>query len=144
MRLAREPGAAAAWRPERLEAAVRRLVPTGPAGVAGPLVPAADEGRPDGPLDTSAAAITAVALLKLARLPGPRQAEYARRAEAVLRRLVAAHLTGPGDSRPAGMLLDGCYDAARGTAPCHELVWGDFFLALGLAAVTGLVDLSEV
>ncbi|WP_317852566.1 hypothetical protein [Streptomyces venezuelae] len=144
LRFAREPGASAAWRPDRLEAAVRQLVPMGPEGLAGPPVPAADEDRPEGPLDTSAAAITAVALLKLARQPGPRQAEYARRAEAVLRRLATAHLTGPGPGCPAGMLLDGCYDAATGTAPRHELVWGDHFLALALAALTGLADLTEV
>ncbi|MEV8533400.1 sugar ABC transporter permease [Streptomyces sp. NPDC051211] len=125
------------WRPERLTAAVERLLP------GGPLVPPADEARPEGPADTSAAAITAVALLALGRLPGPHAQAYTRRGEAVLRRLAAAHLTGRGGGRPAGMLLDGCYDAARSTATRHELVWGDFFLALGLAALTGLVDLTE-
>lgn len=108
------------------------------------LVPAADVGRPDGPLDTSAAAIAAVALLKLARVPGPRAAGYAYRAEAILGRLAADHLTGPGSGRPAGMLLDGCYDAGKGLAVRHELVWGDFFLALGLAAVHGIVDITRV
>ncbi|MEU1623864.1 hypothetical protein ABZ746_00650 [Streptomyces sp. NPDC020096] len=42
-------------------------------------------------------------------------------------------------SSPFGALLGGCYDAAHGVAVRHELVWGDFFLALGLALVTGLV-----
>ncbi|GAA3116754.1 hypothetical protein GCM10020254_74460 [Streptomyces goshikiensis] len=42
------------------------------------------------------------------------------------------------------MLLDGCYDAEQGTAVRHELVWGDFFLALGLAALTGLADVRDV
>ncbi|WNO76211.1 sugar ABC transporter permease [Streptomyces sp. AM8-1-1] len=109
-----------------------------------PLVPHADPSRPDGPLDTSAAAITAVALLKLARLPGPRATQYADRAVEILRRLVGTHLSGPRAHRPAGMLLDGCYDAGRGTAVRHELVWGDFFLALGLAALTGSVDITDV
>ncbi|KUF16675.1 hypothetical protein AT728_12690 [Streptomyces silvensis] len=111
-----------------------------------PLVPPADEARPDGPSDTSAAAITAVALLKLAALPGGEAC--GRRAEAVLRHLVTAHLSGDGGGGggrpPSGMLLDGCHDAATGTAVRHELVWGDFFLALGLAALTGLVDLRDV
>ncbi|WP_314246736.1 sugar ABC transporter permease [Streptomyces sp. DSM 40907] len=108
------------------------------------LVPAADAARPDGPLDTSAAAITAVALLKLARVPGPRADAHAYRAEAILRRLAESHLTGPDSGRPPGMLLDGCYDAGKELAVRHELVWGDFFLALGLAALHGLVDITRV
>ncbi len=107
-------------------------------------IPAADAARPDGPLDTSAAAITAVALLKLARVPGPRAAQYAYRGEAILDRLVARHVSGPDSGRPPGMLLDGCYDAGKGLAVRHELVWGDFFLALGLAALHDVVDLTCV
>ncbi|CAM5309788.1 sugar ABC transporter permease [Streptomyces avidinii] len=107
-------------------------------------VPAADSARPDGPVDTSAAAITAVALLKLARVPGPRVAQCAYRAEAILGRLAASHVSGPGTGRPPGMLLDGCYDADKGLAVRHELVWGDFFLALGLAALHGVVDITRV
>ncbi|MET9604937.1 sugar ABC transporter permease [Streptomyces sp. NPDC006512] len=116
----------------------------GPLAVLGRLVPPALAGWPGGPLDTSAAAITAVALLKLARLPGPRAAWYAYRAEEILGHLVREHVTGPGPGRPAGMLLDGCYDAGRDLAVRHELIWGDFFLALGLAALCGLVDLTHV
>ncbi|MCX4820495.1 sugar ABC transporter permease [Streptomyces sp. NBC_01142] len=89
------------------------------------LVPLADESRPDGPCDTSAAAITAVALLKLG---------HRERAVAVLEELVRVHLTG------SGRLLDGCYDLGREAAVRHELVWGTFFLAYGLAVLTGLVD----
>ncbi|MEV6733631.1 MULTISPECIES: sugar ABC transporter permease [unclassified Streptomyces] len=122
--------------PDRLEAVAERLadVWTRPCT---PLVPPADEARPAGPLDTSAAAIAAVALLKLARLPGCRAARYEYRAAAILERLVGEHLT-------RGMLLDGCYDAGKGVAVRHELVWGDFFLALGLAALTGLVEIRDV
>ncbi|MEU9302026.1 sugar ABC transporter permease [Streptomyces sp. NPDC048269] len=137
----------------RLDGAAEQLLAEG-GGSAGPLVPPAGASRPDGPLDTSAAAITAVALLKLAQVPGPRAAAYADRAAAVLRRLARAHLTGPGPwprpgsgpgtSRPAGMLLDGCYDAGKELAVRHELVWGDFFLALGLAALEGAVDITRV
>ncbi|WP_406084261.1 sugar ABC transporter permease [Streptomyces virginiae] len=123
---------------------VGQLLPAGGEFPAAGLVPPADAGRPDGPLDTSAAAITAVALLKLARVPGPRAAGYAYRAEAILRRLAEGHVTGPGSGRPPGMLLDGCYDAGKGLAVRHELVWGDFFLALGLAAVHGVVDITRV
>lgn len=111
----------------------------------GPLVPPARSGEPDGPRDTSAAAIAAVALLKLARVSGTaRAAACAARAEAVLHRLATVHLSRPGGSRPPGVLLDGCYDAHRGAAVRHELVWGDFFLALGLSALLGRVDLRTV
>ncbi|MFI5669567.1 sugar ABC transporter permease [Streptomyces sp. NPDC051704] len=123
--------------PDRLEAAAERLADawTRPCT---PLVPPAVEARPAGPLDTSAAAIAAVALLKLAAVPGCRAAsQYAYRAAAILERLVGEHLT-------RGMLLDGCYDAGKGIAVRHELVWGDFFLALGLAALTGLADIREI
>ncbi|MFF8809605.1 sugar ABC transporter permease [Streptomyces omiyaensis] len=111
----------------------------------GPPVPPADAHRAGGPLDTSAAAVTAVACLKLALVPdAPWAAACASRAVEVLRRLARDHLTRPRGTRPAGMLLDGCYDAHGGTAVRHELVWGDFFLALGLAALLGRVDLRRV
>ncbi|MFG2640677.1 sugar ABC transporter permease [Streptomyces sp. NPDC048370] len=102
-----------------------------------PLVPPAHADHGDGPLDTSAAAITAVALWKLALLRDGRSGSYTERAVQTLRRLVSAHLAD-------GRLLDGCYDAGRGTAVRHQLVWGDFFLAFGLAALTGLLDLTAV
>ncbi|MFD2119915.1 hypothetical protein ACFSNO_10350 [Streptomyces cirratus] len=67
-------------------------------------------------------------------VPGRRDPEPAR----------GAHLSREGDGLPAGMLLDGCYDAGKGLAVRHELVWGDFFLALGLASLDGLVDITRV
>ncbi|MGW7440941.1 sugar ABC transporter permease [Streptomyces sp. NPDC054849] len=124
------------------QAAALLIAPEG--APSGRLVPPADTDRPGGPLDTSAAAITAVALLKLARVPGPRAAEYGARAEAVLGRLAGTHLTVRAPDRPPGMLLDGCYDAAKGLAVRHELIWGDFFLTLGLAALHGVVDITRV
>ncbi|MCI3905684.1 sugar ABC transporter permease [Streptomyces spectabilis] len=123
------------WRPDRLRRAAAWLGAFPAPGDA--LVPPADTAGPAGPLDTSAAAITAVALLKLAALPGADAERLTGRATAVLHRLVTAHLTD-------GRLLDGCYDAATGTAERHELVWGDYFLALGLAALTGLVHPGDV
>ncbi|MFI1207281.1 sugar ABC transporter permease [Streptomyces sp. NPDC020802] len=90
-----------------------------------PVVPPADEAHPDGPLDTSATAITAVALLKLG---------HRAHAVALLDALVRTHVT------PDGRLVNGCYDLASETATHHELIWGDFFLAYALAALTGLVD----
>ncbi|MCF2128664.1 sugar ABC transporter permease [Strepomyces sp. STD 3.1] len=100
------------------------------AGLADALVPArsvplADTARPAGPLDTSAAAITALALLRLG---------HRDRAAGILETLVERHLTAD------GRLLDGCYDLGAGTAVRHELIWGDFFLAYALAELTGRVD----
>ncbi|BFO17846.1 hypothetical protein SHKM778_42340 [Streptomyces sp. KM77-8] len=96
------------------------------AGILAPpsFVPLADTAHPSGPLDTSAAAITALALLRLGRRD---------RAVALLEVLVEGHLT------TDGRLLDGCYDLTAGTAVRHELIWGDFFLAYALAELTGRV-----
>ncbi|MBB6420073.1 glycoside hydrolase family 88 protein [Streptomyces sp. AK010] len=94
-----------------------------------PSVPPADAGHPDGPLDTSAAAITTVALLKLG---------HRDQAVALLDALVSTHVTAN------GRLVNGCYDLSSGTATQHELVWGDFFLAYALAALAGLVDPHDV
>ncbi|MFB7041618.1 MULTISPECIES: sugar ABC transporter permease [unclassified Streptomyces] len=136
------PGAAAHDR-VRLTAAARRLLSL--EGVlSGPFVLPDDHAAPYGPLDTSAAAITAVALLKLARLPEDWAHACSCRGVVTLSALAENHLTYGGSGRPAGMLLDGCYDAGRGLAERHELVWGDFFLALGLASLNGLVDLTRV
>lgn len=85
-------------------------------------VPLADTAHPGGPLDTSAAAITALALLRLGRRD---------RAVALLHVLVGRHLT------PDGRLLNGCYDLESRTAVRHELIWGDFFLAYALTELTG-------
>ncbi|MGY5075838.1 sugar ABC transporter permease [Streptomyces nigrescens] len=106
---------------------------------ASPLVPPAQEGQPSGPVDTSAAAIEAVALLKLAALAratdrGTEAERLTARARQILHRLCTGHLSA------RGALTDGCYDAARALAPCHELIWGDFFLAAGLAILTGRTD----
>ncbi|MFE6740428.1 sugar ABC transporter permease [Streptomyces tubercidicus] len=104
-----------------------------------PLIPPAQETDPSGPVDTSAAAIESVALLKLAALARAtgrgRAAEWlTARARQILHRLCTAHLS------DRGALTDGCYDAGRALAPRHELIWGDFFLALGLALLTGRAD----
>jgi unsaturated chondroitin disaccharide hydrolase len=83
---------------------------------------------PDAPRDTSAAAILAAAALELARVTG--EPRYRLEAERVLAALIAGYLTplGPGDARPPGMLLHGCYNLQTGEAPDHELIWGDYFL----------------
>lgn len=133
----------AGHRPDRLAFAAEQLLVQAEV-LTGRIIPPNEASRPWGPVDTSAAAITAVALLKLSRVWAPRAAVCSYRAVAILSRLAEAHLTGPGSGRPAGMLLDGCYDAAKGLAVRHELIWGDFFLALGLAALDDLVDITRV
>ncbi len=91
-----------------------------------PVVPAAITGATA--VDTSAAAITAVALCKLGRT---------REAEALISELVTEHLARTG---PRGRLLRGCYDLPGGVAVAHELIWGDYFLLLALAIVLGAVS----
>lgn len=117
------------WLLLALADAVRHLGPEGFRSVAAELlpprgVPVADEGRPCGPLDTSAAAISALALLKLG---------HRDQAADLLSELVGGHLS------QDGRLLDGCYDLGSGTAVRHELVWGSFFLACALAVFTGRI-----
>ncbi|MFI9118343.1 sugar ABC transporter permease [Streptomyces bikiniensis] len=98
---------------------------------AGDTVPPWSFADPDGLRDTSAAAITAQALLELAELtPGPHGRALEEAATRLLGRLVSHHLRDGG-------LLDGCYDPASGTAVAHELVWGDHFL---LSALLRLID----
>ncbi|MFJ3927377.1 sugar ABC transporter permease [Streptomyces sp. NPDC090022] len=144
-RLAQDrPDRLAQDRPDRLAEAAERLLAHG-GFLTGPLVPPAEAERPDGPLDTSAAAITAVALLKLAEVPGPRAEHCSSRAVAILSRLAERHLhAGAAPGAPAGRLVDGCYDAGKGLAVRHELVWGTFFLTLALAALAGAVDITGV
>lgn len=98
-----------------------------------------DLGDPSGPADTSAAAIAAVALLRLAA-QHPGRVRYADAAHATIATLTTRHLTPRDihDARPRGVLLDGCYH--HDTAPRHELVWGTFFLTQALAITTGLLD----
>ncbi|MCX4904250.1 sugar ABC transporter permease [Streptomyces sp. NBC_00878] len=108
----------------------------------GSAVPPWSFGDPDGVRDTSAAAIAAEAMLGLAELvPGPRGDALRAAAVRLLGLLVSGHLTtgaaGTPGGPPAGMLLDGCYDMASGTAVAHELIWGDYFLLSALKRLGG-------
>jgi unsaturated chondroitin disaccharide hydrolase len=81
---------------------------------------------PDAPKDTSATAIAASALVKLAPLAGE---HYRAAAADTLAALGDRHL-----GRHGG-LVHGCYNARQGLAPRNELIWGDYFAleaALGL------------
>jgi len=83
---------------------------------------------PGSPPDSSAAAITAVALAKL----GLRDD-----AADLVRWVLRTHVHN-------GRLIGGCHDLHRGRATAHQLVWGDFFLTLALAILTGAVDPAAV
>lgn len=96
--------------------------------------------------DTSATAIAASALLKLAVLTPQHAPRYKPAAEKMVEALVDHHLTpvDAQDARPAGMLLDGCYNHQTSWADAHELVWGDYFLLEAFLALTDRLDPTEV
>jgi unsaturated chondroitin disaccharide hydrolase len=93
-----------------------------------PSIPAATR-------DTSATAIVAASLLKLAALSPPATAHrYRDAAEATARALVERHLA------PDGMLRDGCYNKRLGLATSHELIWGSYFLYEALHVLAGRLE----
>jgi unsaturated chondroitin disaccharide hydrolase len=102
-----------------------------------PAIPATER-------DTSATAMTAAALLKLARLaPEAAQREtYAEAGALTVRALVERYLapTHAGDERPHGMLTEGCWQRNQGMSTRHELVWGDYFLLEALLMLTGRLE----
>jgi unsaturated chondroitin disaccharide hydrolase len=89
-----------------------------------------DPAIPDSPRDTSATAIAAASLLKLAALG---HARYRAAAERIVDALAERHLA------PHGGLLDGCYDQHQNLATASELIWGDYFLLEALLALDGVV-----
>jgi unsaturated chondroitin disaccharide hydrolase len=103
----------------------------------------------DDPADTSAAAIAAAGLLRLAaaeqhNVDGT-SARYAAAAEATLNSLL--RLVTPtyhGDPRPPGMLTEGCYHRPHGLAVRAELVWGDYYLVECLLASRGQLDVHQL
>jgi len=94
--------------------------------------------------DTSATAMTACALLKLARLvPEAKERDkYAQDGARIVRTLVGSYLvpTHPGDPRPRGMLTEGCWQRNQGMSTRHELVWGDYYLLEALMLLTGHLE----
>ena len=102
-----------------------------------PAIPATER-------DTSATAMAAAALLKLARLaPDTERREiYAEAGALTVRALVERYLapTHAGDARPRGMLTEGCWQRNQGMSTRHELVWGDYFLLEALLMLTGRIE----
>lgn len=87
------------------------------------------------PVDTSAAAVVAEQLARLAILKDlPPQAQYAAsKAEAFIDGLLR-HLTLANDPRAksAGVLLDGCFNQPKRYATRSELIWGTAYLLFAL------------
>ncbi|HUT51339.1 MAG TPA: hypothetical protein VM325_18565 [Alphaproteobacteria bacterium] len=89
----------------------------------------------DAPRDTAAAAALAEALARLSvidDLPDDARALTARLD--LLVDNLGARVTpqSANDSRPAGMLLEGCANKPKGAAVRHELIWGDYHLYAAL------------
>jgi unsaturated chondroitin disaccharide hydrolase len=89
--------------------------------------------KPNVPRDTSAAALTAYGLTGLSRTP--ETAELVETGDRILGSLVREYLTPleSGEDRPAGMVLEGCYNGPSGFADANELVWTDYYLLESLA-----------
>lgn len=105
-----------------------------------------DPAIPNTERDTSATAIAAAALLKLARFIPPREERYRKAAEATVDQLVRTHLTpiGSNDARLAGILANGCFNKKLGVATANELIWGDYFLFESLLALDGFVSPERI
>jgi len=110
---------------------------TGPALV--PFWDFDDPAIPDAPIDTSASAIVASALLDMAALhPDPDKAGYWRQqALDILDALCARHLASENSHR--GLLRHGCYSKPHGQGVDSAVMFGDFFFveALCSAALPG-------
>ncbi|MFI6927381.1 glycoside hydrolase family 88 protein [Nonomuraea spiralis] len=94
-----------------------------------------DPGIPDAPRDTSATAIAAAALAKLAPLA---KDGYREQAADTLAALARDHLN------EHGGLVDGCYNRRKGLAVGHELIWGDYFLLEAALVLDGAIDTSRL
>lgn len=118
--------------------------------------------------DTSASAIAACSLLKLANLIPERQSLYRQVAEDTVLELVTTYLTPviakqpmpqemvtdglvslPNshrikDNRVPGILTRGCFNKRNGVATEHELIWGDYFLLEALLILLGRIKAEVV
>jgi unsaturated chondroitin disaccharide hydrolase len=90
-----------------------------------------DPAIPEAVRDTSASAISAAALIKLAPIAGEQYLTAARKIlDALMTRYQGAH----------GGLVDGCYSYHQGLAVRYELIWGDYFLMEAILALAGVID----
>ncbi|MFW7340548.1 glycosyl hydrolase [Pollutimonas sp. H1-120] len=105
-----------------------------------------DPAIPNTSRDTSATAIAAAALLKLAKMSPEHAARYQTAAEASIEALVTRHLTpvSADDRRPPGILTEGCFNKKLGVATANELIWGDYFLFESLLALADTVTTEHI
>jgi unsaturated chondroitin disaccharide hydrolase len=94
-----------------------------------------DPAIPEALRDTSATAIAAAALAKLAPLAGDR---YRQAAQGTLHALSTQHINAHGG------LIDGCYSLPEGLATSNELIWGDYFMLETALALDGSLDLTHL
>lgn len=108
----------------------------------------ADPNIPDVERDTSATAIAATSLLKLAGMVPDegRRSRYYEAAKETVGALVDGYLTpvGTGDSRNPGMLTAGCFNKHIPLATRNELIWGDYYLFEALQVLSGRLSAQEV
>ncbi|MCW2538323.1 MAG: putative unsaturated glucuronyl hydrolase [Frankiales bacterium] len=89
---------------------------------------------PRAPLDTSAAAVAAAALLKLAPLLTAGRTRYVSAARSIVESLSSGHVN------VFGALIDGCYNRPKEIAVGFELIWGDYYLLEAALALDGRID----
>lgn len=90
--------------------------------------------------DTSATAIAAASMLKLAALTESesKRRRYREAAEATVRALVEKYLGAEGG------LWEGCYNKRINLAPKNELIWGSYYLYESLNVLAGLIESNRV
>lgn len=90
--------------------------------------------------DTSATAIAAAAMLKLAKLShsDANRRVWREAAEATIRALIEDYLG------PEGGLWQGCYNRRIDLATKHELIWGSYYLYESLHVLAGLIDPTRI
>ncbi len=99
-----------------------------------------DPAIPNTNRDTSATAIAAASLLKLATLTRDqrRRQKWRDAAEATVRALIDGHLG------PEGGLWNGCFNKRIGLATRHELIWGTYYLFEALQVLAAKLDPTRV
>lgn len=110
-----------------------------------------DPAIPDAPRDTAATTIASAALLRLAQYAPTAndRTRYQQAAEHSVRALVRDYLTREGGSRPAGMLVGGCFNN-RADSRSHdrvtnaELIFGSYFLVECLLLLGGSLKVEEL
>lgn len=111
-----------------------------------------DPAIPNTERDTAGTAIACAALLKLGKLaPQGSRARYRDAAERTVRALVTGYLTptAAGDTRPRGMLVDGCFNKRPDSRPHDatlnaELIFGSYFLFECLLVLAGILEADEI